>query len=313
MQTRSWLLMTISMILGGGGALLGFNISVDLYGLYRHTEGRRLVVYGDERVTKYLLNARYVPENFNSILIGSSASANWDMRGIEKLRVYNDSLNGGNIVEEKALVDSALSRPGISIAFLLVHPYLTSSHEFETVKLIPQLRVSALGSQSLWDAYKDILKIRLHRSQLMTDYAGTTDLGIYPSELTATLKHLWRPDADFELDPIALGAYREVVAKLRAHNIQIVFVVPPTFEDLLQRKWAAFDKYTRIIRSEMAAGDEWIDFTSGAHADFRKNRSNFGDGVHLVPKAAEQVVSYINAKTNDWIAEGRLHLPATAR
>jgi len=51
-----------------------------------------------------------VPANFDAVLIGSSMSANWNTSKIKALRVYNESMSAANIVEEKALVDHALSR-----------------------------------------------------------------------------------------------------------------------------------------------------------------------------------------------------------
>jgi len=307
MRPESWLVTTIVLVLGAVGALAGFNIAMDPYGLFQSTEGRRLVVYGDSRVAKYLLNTRYVPENFDSILVGSSLSANWNLTGITKLRVYNNSLNGGNIVEGKSLARSALSRPGISTAFLLVHPALTASHEFETVRLDDKLKLAALGSLSLWDAYKDMLKIRLRRSKLMFDYAGTEDLGDYPREMNTVMKRLWRPAEEFDIDPIAHAAYLDLVADLRAHGVRIVFIVPPTFEELLHGKRAAFDRYVHLIQSEAATvGDEWYDFTGDDYAEFRRDPVNFGDGVHFKPEAARLLVAALNAKVNDAIARGRL-------
>jgi hypothetical protein len=306
MQARNWLLTTISMILSVAGALVGFNITVDVYGLYHSAKGQRLVVHGDSRVAKYLFNQRYVPENFNTVLLGSSISANWDLTAIEGLRVYNDSVNGGNIIEEKAILESALSRKGISNVLLLVHPALTYSHDYKTVDLNPRLKLSALGSLSLWEAYKDVLKIRLRRARLMFDYAGTENFGVVPKQLNSTMKALWRPGGDFDVDPIALAAYRDVIATLHARRINIVFIVPPTFEDLLRQKPGAFERYIRLIQANASPADKWIDFTSEAYAGLQKVRSNFEDGSHLVPQTARQVVSFVNAALNDWIAKGQL-------
>lgn len=309
MQAGKWFLTTGLVLLGAGGTLAGVNIAVDLYGLYTPVHGRRLVVYGDPRVAKYLLNTHYVPENFNSVLIGPSVSANWDMTAIRQLRVYNDSLNAGNAMELKAVVESALSKPGIRVAFLLVHPALTDSHEYMTVSLTPRLRASSLGSMSLWEAYKDILKIRLHRSRLMFDYAGTEDFGEIPTVMNDRMKRMWKPGADFAVDPTALAAYRELVGELHAHQVRIVFVIPPAFEGLLEGKRAAFDKYARFIQAEMTAADKWIDFTAGPLTDLRRDRANFPDDVHLVPQAAQQVVSYLDASLNGWIEQNWLAAP----
>jgi hypothetical protein len=313
MRAGNWFLMAVSLIAVGGGMIVGVNVMVDPYGLYRDTHGRRLPVYGDSRVSKYLLSARYVPDNFNAILIGSSMSANWDMTGVEKLRIYNESLDGGNSVEEKAVVEPALSRPGISVAALIVHPFFTHSHDFETVKLEPSLRFSALGSSNLLNAYNGMVRARLHRATPVMDYAGTERFDTVPPQLNAVLQGMFRPGAPFEVDPLALAAYQDVVAQLQAHHIQIIFIVPPIFEDLLRAQQTAFQDYARLIEANMAPEDLLIDFTSEEFADFRRDRANFGDGVHLFTNPAAVIVSHINARINDWIAQGRLRQPPLPR
>lgn len=305
MRPRYWLLTTLSTILIATGAIAALNMAVDVYGLYRPSRGRRLPVLGDDRVAKYLLSMRYVPENFNAMLIGASVSANWDVTAIEGLRVYNGSLDGGNIVEEKPLIEAALERPGISAILLLVHPALTYSHEFETVELKPDLKRSALGSLSLWNAYRNMLSIRLGRTPRTFDYAGTETFLNARSEMNVNMKEMWNAP-EFTVDPVALQAYRNVVANLRARGVQIVFIVPPTSEHLLETKRAPMERYLERMRSEIGTRDLWIDFLSPDGEAFRKTRANFSDGVHLTPDGARQVVAQINAAVNRWITERRL-------
>jgi hypothetical protein len=305
MRPRYWLLTTLSTILIATVAIAGLNMAADVYGLYRPSRGRRLPVYGDDRVAKYLLSMRYVPENFNSLLIGGSVSANWDVTAIERLRVYNGSLDGGNMVEEKALIEAALERPGVSAILLLVHPALTYSHEFQTVELKPGLKRSALGSLSLWNAYTNMLNIRIGRTPQTFDYAGTETFLYARSEMNLNMKEMW--DApEFTVDPVAWRAYLDLVANLRARGTQIVFIVPPTSEHLLESKRAPLARYMDRMRSAIGTGDLWVDFLSPESEAFCKNRANFSDGVHLTPDGAKQVVAHINAAVNRWITERRL-------
>jgi hypothetical protein len=305
MRPRYWLLTTISTVLIAAATIAAVNVAVDIYGLYRPSRGRRLPVLGDARVAKYLLSMRYVPENFNAMLTGASVSANWDVTTIEKLRVYNGSLDGGNIVEEKSVIEAALERPGISVVFLLVHPALTYSHEFRTVEMKPSLKLSAFGSSSLWAAYKDMANIRLGRIPRTFDYAGNETFLNARSEMNVHMKQMWNAP-DFTLDPPALQAYRDLVANLRAHGVQIVFIVPPTSEQLLQTKRAPLERYLQRMRSEIGTGDLWIDFLSPEHEALCRNRANFSDGVHLTSDGARQVVARINTAVNRWIVERRL-------
>ena len=305
MRPRYWLLTTLSTILIATVATAALNMAVDIYGLYRPSRGRRLLVFGDDRVAKYLLSLRYVPENFNALLIGASVSANWDITAIERLRVYNGSLDGGNIVEEKALIEAALERPGVSVILLLVNPALTYSHEFQTVELKPALKNSALGSLSLWSAYRNMLNIRLGRAPQPFDYAGTETFLYAGSEMNVNMKEMWSAP-EFKVDRVALQAHRDLVANLRARGVQLIFIVPPTSEQLFETKRAALERYLDLMRSEIGAGELWIDFLSPEGEAFRKTRANFSDGVHLTPDGARQVVAQINAAVNRWIAERRL-------
>ncbi len=303
MRPRTWLLATLSSIVGISLLLAGFNMAMDLYGLFRPVRGRRLVAYGDPRVAKYLFSARYVPQNFDAILVGPSVSANWDLTAIEQMRVYNNSLDAANIIEQRAMARAALGAPGLTAVFMIVHPALTASHDYKTVNLSPALKRSALGSLSLWDAYKDIVNIRLHRSAQVFDYAGTEHWSYMPAELNANMKRMYTPGPAFEIDADAWREFRGFLAEIRARRARLFFIVPPIFEDLLASKREAFAAYARMVRAETAPEDRWIDFTTEEFADFRKTRANFGDGVHIVPAAARRVVAHLDRQVKEWMRE----------
>jgi hypothetical protein len=305
MRARYWLAATISAILISTAAIAGLNMSIDVYGLYRSTRGRQLYVLGDERVAKYLLSMRYVPQNFNALLSGASISANWRVTAIDRLRVYNESLNGATIIEEKALIEASLQRPGISVVLLLVHPALTYSNEFRTIDMTPSLRQSALGSLTLWAAYKDMINIRLGRLPQWFDYAGTETYLDGHHEMNPHMKAMWEAP-EFDIDPAAWRAYFDLVGYLRAHGVKVVFIVPPTSEQLLSTKRPALSRYLERVHSEVGTGDLWIDFMSPEQEALRRTPANFSDGVHLTSSGAKQVVSVINTTLNQWLDQRRL-------
>jgi hypothetical protein len=307
MNPRNWLLTTFASILVVVGTVIGINVRIDPYGLYWPDQRRHLPVYGDERVAKYLLAWRYVPERFNALLVGASITATWDVRGIEKLRVYNASINGGDVVEEKAVIDAALEKPGVSVVLLVVHPAMTYSHEFRTVDMKPELKRSALGSVSLWEAYKDMINIRLGRQPKMFDENGIEAPLHLHHEMNKVMKKMW--DApEFYIDPQALQAYKDLVQELRARGIRIVFIVPPTSDPLLQKNQAKLDAYMERMRSEIGTTDNdlWIDFTKKDFDDFRKSPSNFTDGVHLTRAGSNQLVARIDAAVKEWGPEDKV-------
>jgi hypothetical protein len=307
MSPRRWLYLTIALTLAAAAAFAVCNAAYDVYGVFRHTRGRKLAAYGDSRVAKFLLSAHYVPENFNGVLVGTSASANWDVSSVGPYLVYNESVAAGNIVEEKAIVENALRGDRIAVAFLLVQPFLTYSHEFVTVRLAPSLKYSSLGSLSLVDAYRSSFKTRWRGKHPEADWAGTESFDDVTLVLNSVLRKMFAAE-EFPVDPEALAAYGDLVAELRARRVQRVFVVPPVYEELLQHKRKAFENYSRRIAA-IAAGDPWIDFTSDAFLEFRRDRANFGDGVHLLRPAARRVVEELNRRVADLVRQGRLRLP----
>jgi hypothetical protein len=309
MKPQAWLLSTLAVVLVLAAGIIAANVYLDIYGIFRDPRGRRLSVYGDERVAKYLLSEWYVPANFNAVLIGSSVSANWRLEKIDQLRTYNDSLDGGNIVEEKQLVGQVLSRPGIQVAFLIVHPFLTHSHDFETVRLGPDEWKTALGSLSLWEAYKEEVRTARSVKRPLIDEFGAEEFEIDRKELNPTLRHMMSGIGDFEVDAIAFAEYRDVVSELHAHRMQTVFIIPPLEERLLAPKRAAFQHYLSAIRPMMTAQDKLIDFTSQEFGEFRADPRNFLDGVHLLHDGAAAVVSMINSRIDTWIKRGELRAP----
>jgi hypothetical protein len=294
MKTRTWLVATLGSAVALAGLVALLNFKIDLFGMFSEQNGQSRLVYGDERVAKYLLSGRYVPTNFNALLIGSSVSANWDAGLITNYRTYNESLNGGNVVEQEAIVDQALERPGVIAAVLLVHPYFTSSHNFETVELTPRIKLGALGSTSLLSAYKNAVNIRLGREEQTYDRFGSNDFDTAARKLNPRLAKMLTSGGDFEIDDIAMQSYFRLIDKLHQRGINILFVVPPTSTPLLTPKLEAFERYQALITPHMTAGDLVLDLNSAEYASLRDNPENYTDGVHMRPAAARTVVAAID-------------------
>ena len=306
MTNRRWLILTSFTALALAGLGVAANARVDIYGLFRAAEGRSLPGYGDDRVAKYLLSTRYVPANFDSVLIGSSVSADWDVGHMSSLRLYNESLNGGNIVEEKAILDQLLAHMRPRAVLLVVHPYVTDSHDFNTVNIGPREVYGALGSQNLLDAYKNMLKVKLGKEDLAFDGTGTLDYGESTKKLNPTLQRIMRPGAAFAIDPIALEAHRAMVADLHARGIPIAYLIPPTSEPLFLPKRDAFSGYAATILADRRPQDRLLDFSTAEFAAFSKNVALYADGVHLKQSAAVKLTAIIDERVRGWIAAGWL-------
>jgi hypothetical protein len=305
-SSRNWLIATIltTLLLASLGIIA--NAAADIYGLFREPTHRSLSIYGDERLAKYLLSTRYVQANFDGALIGTSASSNWNTGRMQSLRLYNESLNGGNIVEERAILGQLLLRPGLKAVVLVVHPYITLSHDFKTVTLSPREVWGALGSKNLLEAYKSVINIRLGREPQLFDAAGTESYGEGTKMLNEHLRVMMRPGAEFAIDPIALSSYRDVVATLHAKRIPIAFVIPPTSEPILASKRAEFARYAATMLAERLPDDPVLDFNDDEFEPLRKDLSQFADGVHLRDSAAAKLTRLIDDHMRTWIAAGWL-------
>jgi hypothetical protein len=313
MNSRRWLVVTLATTLAALALAVGANGALDIYGLFRDPIGRALPAYGNERVAKYLLSRRYVQANFDGVLVGSSVSSNWSLGTLHGARLYNESVNGGNIAEEKAILDQVLENGGTGFALLVVHPFLTESHESNSVTLTPRELWGALGSLNLIDAYKNALKARLGREPAVCDAAGTQDFGDGSKQLNARLRALMLGPSDFPIDPVALQRFREVVAELHARHVPVGFVIPPTEESLFASKREAFRKYTGLMLADRSAEDRVLDFTTDEFARLRADARNFSDGVHLRVAGAQKVSAVIDERLQTWIAEGWVKSPQRLR
>lgn len=295
MTSREWLSLTLFLTLVGAGGFVLLNVGLDIHGLFRGPRGRELPIYDSERSGKYLLNFRYVPSSFEAILIGTSVSATWNTAGLTSLRTYNESTDGGNITEERVLVERALRSPGLEVALCVIHPYLTDTHGLNTEEMTDDEYRGALGSTTLLRSYKLLLMTSIGREKLLWDARGSEDIEA-PTELNPVLRRILAPGAEVHIDETALEDYRALVSELRAHGVKLVAVVPPTMEELLEPKREAMDRYTARMWTLFSPGDRLIDFNGPEYAAFRRDHGNYRDGVHFSRRGAAAVVELLDRR-----------------
>ena len=131
LSSRRWLLWTLLLLALVVGAELALAWRLDVFGILRNPAGRALITSSHERQAKYLLNEAYVPENFNALIIGASASVNWRPQRLTGYRFYDESLEGGNATEQRKLVELALRRGHFQVALVGIFPRITGSHELQ--------------------------------------------------------------------------------------------------------------------------------------------------------------------------------------
>jgi hypothetical protein len=293
---RKWLIGTpllAALLLGG---LVLVNVRLDIYGLYRDTHGRHLPIYDSERRGKYLLTQHYVPDNFEALLLGSSVSSNWNTGALTAYRIYNQSTDGGNISEEKLLFEEYLRSRTPKAVIYVLHPYMTDAHGLSADEMNEREIRATLASTSLLRAYKALFSIKRRHGHADWDDVGTEvgqgqDL---PRPLNPVLTRIMTSDGDVAVDPVALDELRSIIATSHARGVRLVAVVPPTAAWILEPHRARLDGFVTRMRPLFSPQDTIIDLHGPSYAEFRADRSNYRDGVHLSKKGADAVIGTID-------------------
>ncbi len=291
MKASGWIAATLALFALGCGIVFGSSYAIDLFGIFHDPTGKQLTVHHNERTAKFFLNERYVPANFDALLIGGSSTSNFRMDDLDFARFYNESLYGSNTVEEKRLVDEALRQGHFRYAIVLINPYLLQSHVFNEGSGVPPRR-EALGSVNLLreEFYAGMQRLRHTPSQFWPDggEAMPPTKGFNNGALEFT----------FQYDPLALAALRETLEELRAAGTRIIFletgVFQPTYEKYRQRLDAYYAAFP--LRH---ADEPLIDFNRTEYATFRSDRSNWIDPPHLTDAAAEEESNELNRRIHE--------------
>jgi hypothetical protein len=292
MTDRRWILtaaLATFVVFAINAAIM---ITFDVYGLFRNPNSRRLPIFYGDRMGKYLLSSRYVPANFDALLIGPSSSVNWDPDLIAQgagLRIYNESLEGGDSTEEKILVDQAVAHGRYRLALVVLFPTMIGSHNIEE-GLEKTTRAEALASINSY--VQTVLTVLTHYRVPFSHgqaYPNGSHEKIYPHHIHTEEK------INFQIDPIALRNLQDLLAELRSHSIRVIYVVPPLYQALLNTNQLDCSAYYQSLRP-LLPESAWIDLNATGYTAFRSDTRNYYDGFHLVPDAARQVSRFINQR-----------------
>jgi hypothetical protein len=107
------------------------------YGLFEDVTGKSFEVMGNERTDKLLFSFNYIPNNFEGILIGPSLSDNLNTKDIKDYKIYNASINGGNVTELRKIVDTiAMFNNNIRFIIICLDPYITKDSGMKTTAMV---------------------------------------------------------------------------------------------------------------------------------------------------------------------------------
>ena len=289
MTSRTWILRTAA----ASAIVLCFNFAVayllDPYGVLKDTHCRELRVVFSARKAKFLLSKHYVPANYDSLIIGPSSSENWDPTGIAGVKIYNESVLGSNIVEQKRIVDQALPSSRFKLALCILYPTMTSNHVIND-GLDSVTSAEALGSIHLYVHEAVLILTALHLpAGRISAPDGATPLKPLPPNF-----NIVQFDASyFHIDPVAVDSYIAMLVSLRGRGARIVYIIPPVYEPCRTLNTAAFSDYKQSMQRLLPVAPI-IDLNGPDFESFRSDASNYLDCFHLTADGAAKVDRYLN-------------------
>ena len=288
-------------------SVISFNVYMNEFGLFGDAKGKALKIYGYEKTTKYLFSYNYIPANFDGILIGPSLSDQMmDTREFKKYKVYNLSMDGGNISELKYAVDNVLKYGHLKVMIICLDPYITINHGTKSSQINPREYYSTLGSLFILKYYVyKILGIRYKEFQDET--IGFTH-NEYPDKDKNSTKHIDELVKEFNtkdiksdlyslhVDKIAFQELSEIIKDARKKSVQIIAYYYPRPKRIFEHKnyYQDYLLYKEMIDNLLSINEDIvIDFNTPKYNYIRDNDSLYSDGLHLTKKGAIEVIKVL--------------------
>jgi hypothetical protein len=290
MTARRWLMLTLLFVLSVSGASAVLAWMIDPYGLLRDPTGRKLGIHFAERKAKFLMSRRYVPANFDGLIVGPSSSANWSVDQLAGARMFNESIDGANAAEEQLIAGQALTRGNFKLAVFIIHPILTASHDVKE-GLDHANETEALGSIHLFvNEIANILQaahVRFRTSDAAPNgqlvFNTRTDLTPIP----------FKPEV-LRMDQTALAQYRDLINSFQMRGAKVIYVIPPIYEPCYALDRQALQNYLQSAEAVLPPAPI-IDLNAPEFSSFRASSENYIDCVHLQAQGASRIVALLKS------------------
>lgn len=297
MTSKRYLLFVVVGVVLGVLVSVGSSVILDHYALFRDPRGKLRKVYGSERTGKYLLAKRYVPANFDALMIGGSISSNWNTKLIRSHRVYNASLSGGNLSEERLIAEPVLERGRLKWLIFCLHPYLTMTRGRKTGYMTPREELGALSSVDLFIVEGTKLavdwgfKSDRHNEFGDSNYSKESrDVLRLTNTYIAERRRTGRKHPNFNVAPGALDDLRDLVRMARERGVRIAVVYPPVFKPRFDVEREDWEGYWRGVEPIFPVATRYLNFNAPEYDAEREILGNFQDGAHLSRGYADSLV-----------------------
>jgi hypothetical protein len=280
---RGWLWRTLLLTVALSCAFVWVNIQTDLLGLHGRKDVR---IHTVPRFSIYLMTYRFIPDNFDALLLGNSQAAFLDTAKIHSYKTYNAAVNWSTMPEERTLAEEVLRRGHLKVVVLDLCPSLLSSHASRSAYMTPRDYWSSFGSMQNLLIYFQVARETLgHPGPLTYEPYGRMHLPLFFMPATRFTQE------ELTLDPIAMRDLHQLVDHLHAKGVKVYVIFSPMY----QAKWEAQRQelldWESKATSGFAPGElEVIDLPEQMLKPLQSHRENFPDYTHLTPPASDTFV-----------------------
>jgi hypothetical protein len=279
-----------------------FNRWQDDFGLFGPNAPKR--IWDLEKSSKYLLSFRYIPENFEALLIGPSLSDRMDTRALQGYRVYNLSMDGANATELKVAALNAIRRGHMRFIILCLDPYITKNSGLKGAEISPK---------EYWGSLFSLLPLKIARAKLAVRLHPDQDLwadSTWGREERPGTRFTWdgfvrveneeSSEKDMRIDPVAYGDLGDIIRAAHERGIPVFAYFFPQNVWILHTavNSGAWDRYRSqtLALFDLQRDIVW-DMTAPAYDSFRHDPSCYTDG-HPSAAGAALILEDIEVKLN---------------
>jgi hypothetical protein len=272
-----------------------YNLYQDDFGLFWSTGPKR--IWTLEKTSKYLMSFRYIPQNFDGLLIGPSFSdGSMDTRKLSGYRIYNLSMDSGNATELRAAAVNAIERGHMRVLIICLSNYITQDSGMKG----PQINAKEYwGSLFSWlpvDIFEAKWKIR---SGKIPDAFPDSEWGTgniierrtAPWELFTQMQGMG--SSVVHLNDTAFRHLKDIIDSAHAHNVRVIaYFFPSNFWRIKTYSrfgdWAEYKARTNALFDP--SKDVVWDMTAADYEPFIADPGCYTDG-HLSQAGADWVMA----------------------
>ncbi len=284
-------------------SFVAFNLYIDIYGLFLGRKNR--IVYINESRYLDVLSFRYVPENFDSFIIGPSLSANLNPKEIMSYKVYNSSIMGANISDLHYLINNIIEKGNIKVAIVCLDPYLTKEFGKKSATIDPKEYYGALGSTNLLKTYL-MFFVRKYNllpdtyAQKIIDENGWNNFELEMNNLNSKKsieeKVRRKQFEETAIDPNSFAEFSLVLDELRIKNIMILAYYSPIPYPIYSLGKGKYSQFETKMQTLFTTKDIVINLNDKKYKSVTSDYNTFIDHGHLSASGQAFVLKEIESK-----------------